>query len=156
LEDVNLPQIAVVGDQSSGKSSVLSGLAADFQFPSASTLATRCATSVIMSRSEVSSSCVYSSLAPQKKQIDSIHEAIENLTQELVSKSKDGEKLTKETISVELAGKDMPDLTLIDLPGLFKATLVDQSAVDVETARELSETYISQVGRIYSCYIFFF
>ena len=97
-----------------------------------------------------------SSLEPQaKKRLnqdlnESIHDAILRLMKELISKqpvAKVGEKekkLTNETITVELSGPDMPDLTLIDLPGIFKAAMTSQSERDIVTARELSEHYISQ------------
>jgi hypothetical protein len=97
-----------------------------------------------------------SSLEPQaKKRLnqnlnESIHDSILNLTKELMSKQpvrKVGEKenmLMNTTITVELGGPDKPDLTLIDLPGIFKAAMAKQCERDIVTARELSEHYISQ------------
>ena len=52
--DVGLPQLVVVGDQSSGKSSVLEAIM-DFPFPRNSGLCTRFATNIILRRSHISS-----------------------------------------------------------------------------------------------------
>ena len=54
---VDLPQLVVVGDQSSGKSSVLAGLSG-LPFPRDSTLCTRFATQIIFRRSDQTSVAV--------------------------------------------------------------------------------------------------
>ena len=48
---IELPQIAVMGDTSSGKSSVLSAIAGYLLFPSSSVLTTRCPTRLRMENS---------------------------------------------------------------------------------------------------------
>ena len=53
-EYVNLPQLVVIGDQSSGKSSVLEGLT-ELPFPRDSGLCTRFATQIIFKRAPVAS-----------------------------------------------------------------------------------------------------
>ena len=54
IKDVALPQLVVVGDQSSGKSSVLEAIT-DFPFPRNSGLCTRFATNIILRRSAITS-----------------------------------------------------------------------------------------------------
>lgn len=54
IRDVVLPQLVVVGDQSSGKSSVLEAIT-DFPFPRKLGLCTRFATNIILRRSAISS-----------------------------------------------------------------------------------------------------
>lgn len=52
--EVGLPRLVVVGDQSSGKSSVLEAIM-DFPFPRKSGLCTRFATNIILRRSDITS-----------------------------------------------------------------------------------------------------
>ena len=51
-QDIEIPQIAVMGDQSSGKSSVLESISG-IPFPRGSGLVTRCATEISMSQTKV-------------------------------------------------------------------------------------------------------
>lgn len=60
---INLPQLVVVGDQSSGKSSVLEGLTR-LAFPRDSGLCTRFATQIIFRRSKDSERTIMASIIP--------------------------------------------------------------------------------------------
>jgi interferon-induced GTP-binding protein Mx1 len=141
----SLPQIAVVGDQSSGKSSVLTSLAGSIEFPSSSTLTTRCATQVIMTRSDKESICLYSS----SKNIrticlngkEDIMKYIDAVQKCLITENS-GKLISTESIIIELKSKDIPDVTLIDLPGLIRSVTKGQSDSDVEDVRNTVNKYM--------------
>ena len=118
------------------KSSVLTALANSFEFPSSSELCTRCPTQVVLTAADERKAVVSASSAAVKREThanasDSIvAEAIARVQQELVAANGGGsgksKKVTKESIVIELSGPAMPNVTLIDLPGLIKANLTDQ------------------------------
>lgn len=62
-ESISLPQLVVVGDQSSGKSSLLEGLTG-LSFPVASDLCTRFATQLVLRRTPHEQSSVHISVIP--------------------------------------------------------------------------------------------
>ncbi|KAF2467968.1 uncharacterized protein BDR25DRAFT_180592, partial [Lindgomyces ingoldianus] len=62
-ENVSLPQLVVVGDQSSGKSSLLEGLTG-LSFPVASELCTRFATQIVLRRAPVEEAEVRITIIP--------------------------------------------------------------------------------------------
>lgn len=78
---VALPQLVVVGDQSSGKSSVLEAIM-DFPLPRDSGLCTRFATNIILRRSAVSSVSISIIPGPSSSSLrtfDSFNKSFENL-----------------------------------------------------------------------------
>ena len=113
---VSFPQAVVVGDQSSGKSSVLSALARDIQFPSSSSLTTRCPCIVFMKNSEIFSASVSS--GQEEKKSPSL---LTFVKPSRLCKKKCSKVLTDERIVVRICGPKLVDLTLIGLPGIFRA-----------------------------------
>jgi len=124
-ENVSVPCIAVVGDQSAGKSSVMEYVA-DIQFPRAENTCTRCPTiASIVCDSSIEKPYATIGLDPDKKTQERINDLfdiaakIEELTDELTSKMGDGVGLiTKDPIYVRVVRPFGPTLTLIDLPGI--------------------------------------
>lgn len=81
---VALPQLVVVGDQSSGKSSVLEAIM-DFALPRDSGLCTRFATNIILRRSDISSVSVSIIPGPSSdplRTFDSFNRSFGNLDEE--------------------------------------------------------------------------
>ena len=139
---VELPQIAVMGDTSSGKSSLLSVLS-KIQFPSNAEITTRCPTRLHMEKStngecKVSIGIKWHKLTttpadfPVRKlsivgdsqdptfmkfTTDSISEA-----QSFIMKSS-GKEIASDIIEVALQTPSCVDLTLIDLPGALTVCL---------------------------------
>ncbi|KAF2736480.1 dynamin GTPase [Polyplosphaeria fusca] len=141
-ELVSLPQIVVVGDQSSGKSSVLEGLTG-LPFPRESGLCTRFATQITFRRSKAPGISV--SIIPaknsnledkvklhgwKKSDLDSLNPTtFANIMAEVVQKMGIGcpEEGTSKTFSnnvlrLEIAGPDQEHFSVIDVPGIFKRT----------------------------------
>jgi interferon-induced GTP-binding protein Mx1 len=138
-KDLPIPQVAVMGDQSSGKSSVLEAMCG-IPFPRGTGLVTRCATQIIMKRdllgtewsAKVKVRMFSQSQLPtfelQLHQKDSLRDIatvtcpadisdhITDLTKELIKSS--GSDFSLDSIVIEVTSPDVPDLTVVDLPGM--------------------------------------
>ncbi|KAF7716821.1 Uncharacterized protein PECH_008201 [Penicillium ucsense] len=138
-EYISLPQLVVVGDQSSGKSSVLEGLT-KLSFPRDSGLCTRFATHIIfrlethMSKRDIEVSIIPSSdleTADAKKlrawkrsgaetleEKDFVHELMG-----LSSSPNDGKPtFSNSVLRLQISGPEEEHLSVIDVPGIFKNT----------------------------------
>eukprot|EP00633_Aureoumbra_lagunensis_P004582 CAMPEP_0197307348 /NCGR_PEP_ID=MMETSP0891-20130614/4966_1 /TAXON_ID=44058 ORGANISM="Aureoumbra lagunensis, Strain CCMP1510" /NCGR_SAMPLE_ID=MMETSP0891 /ASSEMBLY_ACC=CAM_ASM_000534 /LENGTH=884 /DNA_ID=CAMNT_0042790601 /DNA_START=38 /DNA_END=2692 /DNA_ORIENTATION=- len=150
-QDLPLPQIAVMGDQSAGKSSVLE-MISGVPFPRGSGLVTRCATQLIMKRTppgtEWSANASVSWEGPQPRAAGPVKDraslcaAIEQLTNVLCSNTKNG--FSTDSIVVELSSPEVPDLTLLDLPGIVRTTVSGQDTSVVRDVNDLIESYLGQ------------
>lgn len=152
-KDLPIPQIAVMGDQSSGKSSVLESLST-IPFPRGSGLVTRCATQLTMKRSAPNSPwqgrLSVSSSPPDDQpegtgelnSPDEISERIEQLTNYLTSLS--GGDFSGHSIVIEVTAPNVPDLTIVDLPGIVRTTTSGQSSTVIHEVNALIEKYLRQ------------
>ncbi|KAF1836453.1 hypothetical protein BDW02DRAFT_646135 [Decorospora gaudefroyi] len=156
---INLPEIVVCGEQSSGKSSVLEAVSG-VRFPSKDNLCTRFATELILRRGPDAPIKII--IVPVSQEQDRSKEEVDNLQNFHVSVSAENLQLEQITESakaamginessqvfssdilrLELSGSDQPHLTLVDLPGLFEAGSRFQSDVDSETVKSLVLSYM--------------
>ncbi|KAK4184168.1 P-loop containing nucleoside triphosphate hydrolase protein [Podospora australis] len=156
LENVKLPQIVVVGDQSAGKSSVLEAITGT-PFPRDAGACTRFATEIRLRRSPQPSINV--SVIPDKNRPFAEQERLrqfgglvntsmpfEHLMRSAVDliapKNIPGRFAARDILVVEKRGPDMPLLTLVDLPGLVRNANNDQSLEDIRTIEALSDRYM--------------
>ncbi|PHH82661.1 hypothetical protein CDD82_5201 [Ophiocordyceps australis] len=156
LDNVKLPQIVVVGDQSAGKSSVLEALTGT-PFPRDAGACTRFATEIRMRRAKEPSLRV--SIIPDKNRPlsdqarlsqygghvkgDMPFETMMGDATELIApRDKPGRFAARDILVVEKSGPDMPLLTLVDLPGLVRVANRDQSDADIQTIEALSDHYM--------------
>ncbi|KAF3351318.1 hypothetical protein VdG2_00825 [Verticillium dahliae VDG2] len=156
LDNVKLPQIVVVGDQSAGKSSVLEAITGT-PFPRDAGACTRFATEIRMRRSNEPSLTV--SIIPDKhrnfrdqerlKQFggmvdhDMPFDALMRSAVDLIApKNIPGRFAARDILVVEKRGPDMPLLTLVDLPGLVRNANNDQSLDDIKTIDTLCDRYM--------------
>jgi GTPase SAR1 family protein len=156
LDNVKLPQIVVVGDQSAGKSSVLEAITGT-PFPRDAGACTRFATEIRMRRSPETS--IEVSIIPDKARnfkeqemlrqfggmvhADVSFDALMRSAVDLIApKNMPGRFAAKDILVVEKRGPDMPLLTLVDLPGLVKNANNDQSLEDIKTIEVLSDRYM--------------
>jgi GTPase SAR1 family protein len=157
---VDLPQIIVCGDQSSGKSSCLEAVSG-ISFPSKDNLCTRFATELILRRATVKALSVSiipgqdrSAKAKLRLQAFSPKISAEDLDlAEVVERAKEvmgisdasgGKTFSSDTLRVELSGPNQPHLTMVDLPGLFKAANREQSEADAQLVRSLVQSYMKK------------
>lgn len=152
---VNLPQLVVCGDQSSGKSSVLEAISG-LGFPVKDNLCTRFATELILRRSP--NMGVTASIFPdedrpaaEKERIrgfKSSTRVLENFAAiveeagEHIGVGQDGHGFSKDVLRVEVSGPTQPHLTLVDLPGLYHAPDELQGFEGVDFVESLVLSYI--------------
>ena len=159
-EHVDLPQLIVCGDQSSGKSSVLAAVSG-VPFPKKDNLCTRFATEVVLRRDDelaeilISVTITASSTRPRTER-----HALESFARELSSLedlpttmadagiamglSATSSAFSSDILRLEVRGPEMPQLTIVDLPGLIHSENKYQSADDVALVNALVEEYMSQ------------
>jgi interferon-induced GTP-binding protein Mx1 len=149
--EISLPQIAVMGDQSSGKSSVLEAISG-IPFPRGSGLVTRCPTELIMSKSaagsawhgELSVKWSHSHQPPEcgvLKSIDEVPAKLSRLADILTNDKSNG--FTNDSIILRITSPDSPDLTIIDLPGIVRTSTSGQTSNVIEQVNDLITSYIS-------------
>lgn len=157
---LSLPQIVVCGDHSSGKSSVLEALTG-IPFPRNDNLCTRFATEIRLRRESVSSLTIRvipDGNRPQSEQdtIQAFSESITNYedlpaimeqamkAMGISDMDASGSAFAKDTFSIEIQGPDRPQLTLVDIPGLIRASSKGVSEADVAMVAEITDSYIKQ------------
>ncbi|KAI0009631.1 P-loop containing nucleoside triphosphate hydrolase protein [Xylariaceae sp. FL0662B] len=156
---VNLPQIVVCGDQSSGKSSVLQAISG-MSFPTKDNLCTRFATELILRHTDENSEekCEIS-ITPgsdrspedsarlrefKHSEIPDQHNigALVDEAKEVMGLGDRGRTFCKDILRIELSGPTQPHLTIVDLPGLFRAGNKEQSADDAVIVQSLVRSYM--------------
>ncbi|KAF4043050.1 Dynamin GTPase effector domain-containing protein [Phytophthora infestans] len=149
---IELPQIAVMGDTSSGKSSLLSALSG-VSFPSNDQLTTRCPTQLILTRADTFRGTVrlvrYQSGSEngegEEKQdlnrLKDVPDSITKLTQKLVD---EGQYISDDQIVIEMCGPELPNLTLTDLPGLVRTVGDHEDQSLIPRVRQMVDRYMKQ------------
>ncbi|KAI7219756.1 hypothetical protein KC333_g2798 [Hortaea werneckii] len=160
---VQLPQLVVSGDQSSGKSSVLEAIT-EIPFPRKENLCTRFATEIILRRApqvSISTKVIPDKVRPkaEKKRLEGFKRTIgdfgelpklmEEATDLMGLGGDDGgsgtaRAFSRDVLSIEIAGPGRPHLTLVDLPGLIHSENKMQSKEDVELIRGLVDDYLKE------------
>jgi GTP-binding protein EngB required for normal cell division len=155
---IDLPEIIVCGEQSSGKSSVLEAVSG-VRFPSKDNLCTRFATELILRRGPVVPIKIRIVPGSQEERSESelkrlldfhVSVSAEDLQLgEIIESAKDAMGINDSTkvfssdiLRLELSGPEQPHLTLVDLPGLFQAGSRSQSDADSETVKSLVLSYM--------------
>lgn len=152
---VDLPQIIVVGDQSSGKSSVLEAISR-VRFPVKDGLCTRFATELVLradARTKVDVTIQPSPSSDRevlpfaetgfdKEQLPRI---IEDAKRKMLV---DGAGFSEDVLRIEIRGPDLTQLTLVDLPGFYHSEDENQSAAGRQVVDRLAERYMSKKNSI--------
>lgn len=151
----NLPQIVVCGDTSSGKSSVLGALSG-IEFPVSGTLCTRFATEIALRYSAAESITGHAFITPAGGASKSHQTGVESFRRDITSLDSiptlmdDARKkmglaersgISRDVLHLRLEGKQLPNLTLVDLPGLIHAST---DTADVAMVKGLIEDYFVQ------------
>ncbi|CAM9383395.1 unnamed protein product, partial [Discosporangium mesarthrocarpum] len=153
-EELSLPQIAVMGDQSCGKSSVLEALSG-VQFPRGSGLVTRCPVQLIMKRASPGEGWQGNARvvwhrkgggdqpkgAGRVSSPDKLVSVIETLMTAVCQGQANG--FSTDSIAIEISSPECPDLTLIDLPGIVRTAVKGQSQGVIMEVNGLIESYLS-------------
>ncbi|PTB64774.1 hypothetical protein BBK36DRAFT_1170455 [Trichoderma citrinoviride] len=162
---VPLPQMVVVGDQSSGKSSVLESLTG-FQFPRAATLCTRHATEIVCRREPTESvvvSIIPHNPSPEREKLvrgfrrstdkivsDDFPKIFEDAAKVMGIKlsendSGGGSAFSLDVLKVEISGPNADHLTVIDVPGMFETVTPGVTTEsDIDLVKNMVKRYIEE------------
>ncbi|RYH16363.1 hypothetical protein EON65_30215 [archaeon] len=139
-----MPQICVMGDQSSGKSSVLEALSG-IPFPRGSGLVTRCPIRMVMKRARVGEpwcATVSTSNNSAKRVANGVADLsvlIDRTMQEICAGAN---TFSTESVIVELVSPDACDLTVVDLPGIIRTVTAGQNPTVIEQVNRLIKTFL--------------
>ncbi|XP_073526938.1 interferon-induced GTP-binding protein Mx-like [Phyllobates terribilis] len=143
-KDLALPAIAVIGDQSSGKSSVLEALSG-ITLPRGSGIVTRCPLELKLIKSKSDSEwrgkISYLTFNKDLKSPMEVEEAIIE-AQDIMAGQDFG--ISSELISLEVVSPEVPDLTLIDLPGIARVPMGNQPKDIGNQIKKLIKKYIEK------------
>jgi GTP-binding protein EngB required for normal cell division len=162
---VDLPQIIVVGDQCSGKSSVLEAISR-VHFPVSDGICTRFPTELVLRRAPKESTDLRIRFASEsladgrsfsRTRIPFLESgfhrselpAIINRAKEHMGLG-DGKTtgFSRDVLRVEIAGPDIPSLTLVDLPGIFHSGVSSQPQEWKPVVDDMVESYMRQRNSI--------
>uniref|UniRef100_A0AAQ5X485 Interferon-induced GTP-binding protein Mx n=1 Tax=Amphiprion ocellaris TaxID=80972 RepID=A0AAQ5X485_AMPOC len=143
-KDLALPAIAVIGDQSSGKSSVLEALSG-VALPRGSGIVTRCPLELKMKRKREGDE--WSGKINYKDHEELIEDPAD--VEKMIRAAQDemagvGVGISDDLISLEIASPDVPDLTLIDLPGIARVAVKGQPENIGDQIKRLIEKFITR------------
>ncbi|KAI0478064.1 P-loop containing nucleoside triphosphate hydrolase protein [Xylaria cf. heliscus] len=152
---VDLPQIIVVGDQSSGKSSVLEAISR-VRFPIKDGLCTRFATELVLRTDPHTKVHVQIQPASGVADVDcefnetkfdaeDLPRIIEEAKARLL---RDNARFSEDILRVEIRSPDVPHLTLVDLPGFYHSESDEQHADGLEIVDRLVENYMLRKNSI--------
>nr|XP_057933695.1 interferon-induced GTP-binding protein Mx-like [Doryrhamphus excisus] len=125
-KDLALPAIAVIGDQSSGKSSVLEALSG-VALPRGNGIVTRCPLELKMKRlregEQWYAQISYHDYTEEIKDPAQVEKKIREVQDEIAGV---GVGISDDLITLEIYSPNVPDLTLIDLPGITRVAVKGQ------------------------------
>ncbi|XP_046880725.1 interferon-induced GTP-binding protein Mx3-like [Hypomesus transpacificus] len=143
-KDLALPAIAVIGDQSSGKSSVLEALSG-VALPRGSGIVTRCPLELKMKRRREGEEWHGKiSYQDHELEIDDPSEVEKRIREAQDEMAGVGVGISEDLISLEIASPDVPDLTLIDLPGIARVAVKGQPENIGDQIKRLIRKFITK------------
>ncbi|KAG6382183.1 hypothetical protein JVT61DRAFT_833 [Boletus reticuloceps] len=171
--DIDLPMIAVIGNQSAGKSSLIESISG-ITLPRSAGTCTRCPTECKLSHSDLPWSCVITlhfhtdsmgvpipvCLVPFGSPIASkslVEDHIRRAQRAILNPSQHSDdylhdsfpednelSFSKNYVSLEISGKDLADLSFVDLPGLIASVGARGDDRDIELVKSLVTSYIEK------------
>ncbi|XP_067849425.1 interferon-induced GTP-binding protein Mx3-like isoform X2 [Heptranchias perlo] len=141
-KDLGLPAIAVIGDQSSGKSSVLEALSG-VSLPRGSGIVTRCPLELklkqINKENVWKGRISYMSYSKELKNAAEVEQEIHKAQNTIAGQ---GVGISHELISLQIESTNVPDLTLIDLPGIARVAVGNQPINIGDQIKKLIKSFI--------------
>ncbi|XP_047659235.1 interferon-induced GTP-binding protein Mx2-like [Tachysurus fulvidraco] len=143
-KDLALPTIAVIGDQSSGKSSVLEALSG-VALPRGSGIVTRCPLELKLRKVKFGvqwhAVISYNDKRDEFTDPSKVEGFVKKAQNDLAG---DGVGICDELITLEITAPDVCDLTLIDLPGIARVPIKDQPEDIGHQIKKLILNYIEK------------
>lgn len=143
-KDLALPAIAVIGDQSSGKSSVLEALSG-VALPRGSGIVTRCPLELKMIRTKDEDK--WHGRISYNETEEDIYDPAE--VEKKICEAQDkmagkGVGISDELISLQITSASVPDLTLIDLPGIARVAVRGQPENIGDQIKRLIKKFVTK------------
>uniref|UniRef100_A0A4W4GVU2 Interferon-induced GTP-binding protein Mx n=1 Tax=Electrophorus electricus TaxID=8005 RepID=A0A4W4GVU2_ELEEL len=140
-KDLSLPAIVVIGDQSSGKSSVLEALSG-VALPRGGGITTRCPLELKMKKGIAE----WHGMIRYQGHTENIEDPMD--VEKKIREAQDkiagvGVGISEDLISLEITSTDVPDLTLIDLPGITRVAVKDQPENIGDQIKRLIKKFIT-------------
>ncbi|KAG6400523.1 hypothetical protein SASPL_137360 [Salvia splendens] len=138
-----LPSVAVVGGQSSGKSSVLESIVGRDFLPRGSGIVTRRPLVLQLQKTEDGKEYAEFGHLPRRRFSDfaSVRKEIEDETDRITGKTK---QISPVPIHLSIYSPNVVNLTLIDLPGLTKVAVEGQAQTIVEDIENMVRSYVEK------------
>ncbi|EHH16958.1 interferon-induced GTP-binding protein Mx2 [Macaca thibetana thibetana] len=124
-QDLALPAIAVIGDQSSGKSSVLEALSG-VALPRGSGIVTRCPLVLKLKKQPYKAWAGRISYQNTEIELQDPGQVEKEIHKAQNVMAGNGLGISHELISLEITSPEVPDLTIIDLPGIARVAVGNQ------------------------------
>lgn len=161
-KSIKIPQLVVVGTQSSGKSSLINGILNMNILPTGKNMVTRTPIKLELLHHTGSTTCIqfgnyedsifkkhkeYVLKALTENNETTIRENIESFTKSYAGNEKG---ISYKEIVIKITSSDVPNLTLIDLPGLVMVACTDQGQPEdiKDQIKDLIKHYITQDNTI--------
>ncbi|XP_053166757.1 interferon-induced GTP-binding protein Mx1-like isoform X1 [Hemicordylus capensis] len=143
-KDLALPAIAVIGDQSSGKSSVLEALSG-VALPRGSGIVTRCPLALKLKKTrhdqEWKGKISYQDIIEELQNPLEVEKEIRKAQNSMAG---EGVGISQELITLEICSPEVADLTLIDLPGIARVAVGNQPQDIGDQIKRLIKKFIAK------------
>ncbi|CAF2990854.1 unnamed protein product [Rotaria socialis] len=145
---IDLPAIVVIGEQSSGKSSVLEALSGIPLPRGGQHMTTKCPLELRMRRASTWHASLECSGRIIRDNIPTPHDIglFINTEQNRLTNNRD--QISKQVLLVNVQASWLPNLTLIDLPGIIQVTSRQQDSGSVDIIEELIQEYLDRPSTI--------